>query len=235
MSDDLLFREVDEELRQDQLKKLWAQYGLYVVGLAVLIVAAVAGYNGWTYWQAKRAAEAGARYEAALELAQGGKEAEALAQLSEIADDAPRGYETLASLSHAAYLARTGETEQAVAVYDGLAASAGDEAIRNLARVRAALLLLDTADRADIDNRLAPIDDPASPWRHSAREIRGLAAFRAGDQAAALGHFQRLMGDAAAPQDARQRAQVIMSLIMPSQEADGSGKAPDGAGGAESR
>ena len=57
MSDDSFVREVDEAVRQDEFKRLWDKYGLYIMAGAVLIVATVAGYKGWGYWQAKQAAE----------------------------------------------------------------------------------------------------------------------------------------------------------------------------------
>ena len=37
-----IFHEVDEEVRREQLKKLWDRYGNYVVAAAFLLVAAVA-------------------------------------------------------------------------------------------------------------------------------------------------------------------------------------------------
>ncbi len=45
MSD--IFREVDEDLRREQFKRLWDRFGTYVIGLAVLIVVVTAGYRGW--------------------------------------------------------------------------------------------------------------------------------------------------------------------------------------------
>ena len=51
MSDTEFIRDVDEELRRDQMKSLWDRYGLYVIGAAVLIVALTAGYRGWDAWQ----------------------------------------------------------------------------------------------------------------------------------------------------------------------------------------
>jgi hypothetical protein len=55
-----LFDEVDEDVRRDQLKKLWDQYSIYIVAGALLIIAAVGGWRGYEYLEAKKAAEAGA-------------------------------------------------------------------------------------------------------------------------------------------------------------------------------
>ena len=63
MSD--IFREVDEEVRRDQFKKLWERYGIFIIALAVLFVAAVGGWRGYQWWQAKQAAVSGAAFNSA--------------------------------------------------------------------------------------------------------------------------------------------------------------------------
>ena len=61
-----LFDEVDEEVRRDQLKRLWDQYSIYIVAGALLIIAAVGGWRGYQYLEAKKAAEAGSAFDAAV-------------------------------------------------------------------------------------------------------------------------------------------------------------------------
>ena len=46
-----IFQEVDEEVRREQLKKLWDRYGLLVVILAILIVAGVGAWRFYQYWE----------------------------------------------------------------------------------------------------------------------------------------------------------------------------------------
>ena len=72
-----LFNEVDEEVRRDQLKKLWDKYSIYIIALAILIIAGVGGWRGYQYLEAKKAAEAGSAFEAAVALSEQGKKAEA--------------------------------------------------------------------------------------------------------------------------------------------------------------
>ena len=60
MSDDSIFREVDEAIRQDRLKAAWNRYGWLFVAGVVMIVGGVAGYNGWVYWRGQQAGAAGA-------------------------------------------------------------------------------------------------------------------------------------------------------------------------------
>src|SRR5262249_57064316 len=42
---DSLAREIDEELRREQLLKLWEQYGTYVVAAAALLILAIGGHQ----------------------------------------------------------------------------------------------------------------------------------------------------------------------------------------------
>ena len=60
-----LFNEVDEDVRREQLKKLWDQYSIYLIAGALLIIAAVGGWRGYQYLEAKKAAEAGAAFDKA--------------------------------------------------------------------------------------------------------------------------------------------------------------------------
>ena len=103
MSD--IFREVDEEVRREQLKKLWQRYGNHVVAAAILVVAAVAAWRGYGWWEAKRAAEAGAAFEAAGNLADAGKLSEAEVAFARIAADGTASYRHLARVREAAALA----------------------------------------------------------------------------------------------------------------------------------
>ena len=100
-----LFDEVDEDVRRDQLKKLWDQYSIYIVAGALLIIAAVGGWRGYQYLEAKKAAEAGAAFDKAVELSEQNKHAEAEAAFNNLAATAPSGYRMLARLRAAAEVA----------------------------------------------------------------------------------------------------------------------------------
>ena len=93
-----LFDEVDEDVRRDQLKKLWERYSIFIIGAALLIIAAVGGWRGYQYLEAKKAAEAGAAFDKAVELSEENKHAEAEAAFEDLAVHAPSGYRLLARL-----------------------------------------------------------------------------------------------------------------------------------------
>jgi hypothetical protein len=227
MSD--IFREVDEDIRREQFKKLWERFGVYILGGAVLIVLVVAGYKFFEYWQESRAAATGDRFVAALELSGEGKHEEAIAALTAIVADGSGGYPTLASFRAAAEKQAAGDDKGAVAEYDTIANGAGSPAlIRDMARLRAALILVESATVGDLQTRIGDLAAPGNPWRHTAREILGLAAWRVNDFATARKLFQEIGSDQESSQDVRQRAQLMIALIDARQGAPGEEAQPEG-------
>lgn len=219
MSDDLIFREVDEDLRQEQLHKLWKRYGVYVIAVAVAIVVGVAGYKGWVWYQERQAEQSGVRFEAALQLAAEGKEAEARQAFNELAEDGSGDYPLLARFAAAAAKAQSGDRAGAAADYEALANDAGDPVLRDLARVKAALILVDTESYESLEQRLSGITEEANPWRNAAWEVLGLAAYRAGDVEKAADAFEQIASDFEASQEMRQRAQMMLALMAPERSA----------------
>jgi len=116
-----LFDEVDEDVRREQLKKLWDRYSIYIVGVAFLIVAAVGGWRGYQYLEAKKAAEAGTAFDKAAELSDQNKHSEAEAAFNNLATTAPSGYRLLARLRVAGEVAIR-DPQAAVKLYDDIAA-----------------------------------------------------------------------------------------------------------------
>jgi hypothetical protein len=219
-------REVDEELRRAQLKALWDRFGWLFIGVCVLIVAITAGYRGWLWWEERQAAQAGDRFIAALEAMESGSREEGEADLRVIAERGGAGYAALARLRLAGESVAAGEKEAALAAYDALAADRSfAQPLRDLARIRSALIALDMADAAGAVERAAALNVPGNPWRHAAREVLGAAAYASGDLQTARDHFASIQQDAETPVDIWQRSGMMISLI------EGQLKAPGGGAG----
>jgi hypothetical protein len=211
-----IFQEVDEEVRRERLKKLWDQYGYVFIALCVLIVAGVGGWRGYQYWQAKKAGESGVAYEQAMQLAQAGKHKEADAAFARIAAGGTAGYRVLARLREATELAQT-DQKAALGAYDALAAdkNAG-QIIEDLAAVRAGLLLVDSAPYSEMQKRLEPLAGSNRSFRHTARELLALSAWKTGDLADARKWTDMMMSDPETPGGTRSRAQILGELIAAS-------------------
>ena len=210
-----IFDEVNEEVRRDQLKKLWDQYSIYIIAGALLIIAAVGGWRGYQYLEAQKAAEAGAAFDKAVELSEQNKHAEAEAAFNDLAAKAPWGYRMLARMRAAAEVA-TRDPQAAAKMYDDIAAdrSVGTEQ-RELAKVRAAGLLLEKETYPNMLTRLEASAAPGATFRHTARELLALSAWRANDAAAARKWLDLIAGDGETPPSMRSRAEALQGLLPP--------------------
>lgn len=211
-----IFQEVDEEVRREQLKKLWDRYGTYLIAACVLVVGGVGAWRGYEWWQAKRAGESGAAFEQAVSLAEAGKTQDAEAAFAKLAIDGTAGYRVLARLREAAAIATT-DRAAAVKDYDEIAAdrSAG-KVIADLAALRAGFLLVDRAPYSEMRTRLEPLTGADRAFRHSARELLALSAWKAGDLGAARQWTDMIVTDPQTPAGARSRAEVLSALIAAS-------------------
>jgi hypothetical protein len=212
VSDESLFREVDEEVRREQAKKLWDRYGTYLVAVSLAVIVGVAGWKGWQYWQLSRSQAAAKVYFNQGADAAGPRDSD----LQDLARSGPAGYALLARFSLAGELAKTGKREEAVKAYEAIAADRSvPQAFREAATIRAAYLLADTASSADLSARLADLDKPESVWRLPIKEIYALAAWREGRYQDAYRLVGEIAADPAAPQGMRQRAQIMAAVLQP--------------------
>jgi len=210
-----LFDEVDEDVRRDQLKKLWEQYSIYIIAGALLIIASVGGWRGYQYVEAKKAAEAGAAFDKAVELSEANKHTEAEAGFAELVAKGPAGYRVLARLRQAAEVANR-DTAAAAKMFDEITADRSvGAAEQDLARIRAAQLLLETTTYPNMKERLEAAAAPGSTFRHTARELLALSAWRANDAAATRQWLDLIANDGDTPPSLRSRAEALQALLPP--------------------
>jgi hypothetical protein len=207
-----VFREVDEEVRREQLKKLWDRYSYLIVAAAILVVAGIAGWRGYGWWEAKKAAESGAAFEAASTLAEAGKHNEAEAAFAKLASDGTSGYRSLARLREAAELAQI-DTKAALAAYEKIAADgAVGPVLADLATLRAGAILIDAGAFEEARMKLEPLTGNDRTFRHTAREFLVLAAWRAGDISLGKRWIDMIMTDLQTPPATRSRVEMLVAL-----------------------
>lgn len=208
-----IFREVDEEVRRDRALEFWKKYQTLLIVVAVLIVAGAGAWRLYQEHQRQLEEAAGARYEAALQLARDSKAVEADSAFQNIIHDGPAGYALLARFRAAADVA-DGDRAKGISIYDAIIADQKIPApMRDVARLRAGLLRLDEADDKELNDRLGPLTVPGSPFRNTAREMLAVAALKHEDFTAAGRWLDAIVVDAQAPQGARQRAEAFLGIV----------------------
>lgn len=220
-NDDTFIREVNDELRSEQMNKAWKRFGRVFIGAAVLLVVGVAGHRGYEYWHSNNASASGDRFIAALNLAGENKSDEALAAFAEIEKDGTGAYPVLAKLRTAALQAEKGDKAAAIASFQAISKdNAAPVLVRDVAKLRAAFLLVDTAGYDQVAAEAEVLTSDGHALRHSAREVLGLAAYKADNMKQAKDWFTQITNAADAPRNVAQRAQIMLDNIA------ASGKAP---------
>jgi hypothetical protein len=211
-----IFREIDEELRRDNLMKLWRLYGRYVVIAVVLVLAVAGGVVAWRHHQLSERQAVSVRYAAAMSLLRQGKDSDAAKVFDTVARDGGSGYGRLADFEAADLAAKSGDRKAAVAAYDRIAASADvDQELRDAAALLSVMNSIDDGDPQAVITRLKPFTEAGNPWRATALELTGAAQLKSGNKSAALDIYKQLADDLKAPEGVRTRAAEMAAALKP--------------------
>lgn len=213
-TNEAFLREVDEELRRDDLARLWKSWGrLLILAIAVGLVL----FGGWLWWrdyQAKQAGAEGDRLNATIEQLSSNRIEPALPALKDLAGSSRPGYRAVAQLASAALAAQKGDTKTAVATY---AAVVNDDKVgqplRDLALIRQTTTEFDTLPPAQVIARMQPLAKKGEPWFGSAGELLAVAQLKAGRSADAGATFASLAGDPAVAPSIRSRSAQMASVL----------------------
>lgn len=208
-----VFEEVEEQIRTERYKSLGLKILPWAIGAAVLALAVTFGFWGWTSYQSKQADEASQQYVEALEAAGQGDTAKAATLLGELAKSPSNTYRALALIQQGGLRQEAGKPAEAVKLYDEAAEAVSDPLVADLARLKSALALLDTASYKDVEGRLKPLMEEKRPYRLQAREALAFAKIMAGRPNEARADFVVLSSVLGATDGMRQRAQAAIGLI----------------------
>lgn len=220
-NDDSFIREVNEELRSDQMKGFWRRFSRYIIAVAVLIVLGTIGKVAYEYWDNNASSGAGDQFLAAMKLADENKSDEALAALDKLEKEGHGAYPVLARMRAATVQSQKGDNAGAIASFQAIAKDTSvPAAVQDAAKMRAGYLLIENGTYEQVSAAVEEMAVPGNAFRHSAREALGLASYKAGNMAQARQWFQSIVDDVDSPRNVSNRAHMMLDLIT------ASGKAP---------
>lgn len=213
-NEDAFFREVDEELRREQIGTFWRTYGRLV---AIAVVVGLVAFGGWLYWQHRQKTAADAASEAmvqALTDLEQGKHNAAKAKLETVQKEGIPAYRGVALLAQAASALERGDVKAAAAGYQAVAADpAIPQPFRDLATIRQTAAEFDTLPPAQVVARLKPLAEAGNPWFGSAGEMTAIAYMKMGKPDLAGPIFAAMAKDEGVPPSIRDRAaRLALSL-----------------------
>lgn len=228
--EDAFLREVDEEVRRDQLGQIWDRFGIVIIVAVLAVLGSLAGWLWWQDQQAKAAGAAGEQLSRAIDKISVGDNAAARPIIADLKAGGPSAHASLARFMEAADQIAIGDEEKAAAslqalVDDGkLAQPLRDAALLKLVRLR-----FDALPPADVVAKLKPLAVPGNAWFGLAGETTALAHIKAGTPEPAQPILIAIVKDQSLPASLRNRAAQLAISIGVDAEALGLGDAAAGA------
>jgi hypothetical protein len=219
-----VFEEVEEQLRSDRYKALALKLLPWLGGLlAVALVIALAVW-GYQHFRTQAHSQASEKYAQAMEAFNAGRREDAIRLWGEVGQSSSKAYKSLALQHLGGLKVSENKPAEAAKLFDEAAEAAPNAVIGDMARLKSAFALLDTAPYTDMEARLTPLTEEGRPYRAEAREALAFAKLMKGDLAGARSDFVVITLLATAGEGARGRAQAAISMID-----SGSAKAVPGA------
>ena len=201
------YREVDEQLRKEQLTSTWKRYGILIVAGVVLFLAAVGGYLYWQSRQEQRAGEHGELLTAAFDDIQAKKTKKASEKLDRLVANGGDGYRAAAMLTKADVAIEQGDEAAALAAFKAVAADGKlPEPYREVALIRQTALEYDRLQPGVVIDRLGKMAVADNPWFGSAGEMVAIAHLRQQRPQQAAGIFAAMAKEEGLPESIRSRA-----------------------------
>lgn len=216
---DAFIREIDEELKNEKLQKLWNKYGLFIILFVVAAVSAAVSFETFKSWNEKRNQEFSNAYAYALNLQNQGRYAEA-ADILQNLEKAKRGvYSNIAQIQLANIKLEQGEPEAAIALLENAAAdNSFNPQMREIAIIKLASLKLDYAPAEEIQNLLSQFINEQGTWTNMAKELLAMLAIRESDFSTARTLYQEINSAENASDSLKTRAADMLNVLDESQE-----------------
>lgn len=207
-------REVDENLRRDQLQDFFKAYGNWLIVAVTLFLAASGGFIWWKQHQVK---ESGAQVEKLAQIYKdigSGSTSQSPQQLDDLSKNGSKAVRASALFTRAALALQQNDVKLATGTYKTIADDSGlPDPYRHAALIRQTALEFDQLKPEEVIARLAPLTKPGEPWFGSAGEMTALAMVKQGRRQEAGSMFAAIAKDQTVPEAIRGRATQLASSL----------------------
>lgn len=213
-AEDAFIREIDEEIKNDRIKKLWDQYGLFIILFVIAAVSAAVSYETFKSWKEKRNQQYSNSYAYALNLQNQGRYAESLEVLEKMKEADNGIYSDVAEIQIANILVDQGKTNEAVKILEEVVNKKSfNKQMRDVATIKLASYKLDTAPSEEIRKLIVPYTESENSWTNIARELLAMLAVRDADFAQAKKLYNDIANSTGATETLKARAKDMLATL----------------------
>jgi hypothetical protein len=207
-----IFEEVNESLRQDKFSAWWKKYRFAVLAI---IVVAIGGVGIWELLKYQRASEIDRQarvFDAATSALEKGDLAAAKTSFAEVAAE-KSGFGALANLMLASLEKDQSNDPKLMAPHLRAAAERDDGLVGDIALLKLAYAMADTAEMAELEAAVKPLLDKGGHAAALAREVVAAKALATGDIERARTEYTALSYELDAPQNLKLRASQALGTL----------------------
>lgn len=209
---DTFIQEVDEDVKNDNLKELWNRYGLFVIAIVVLAVSAAVSFDKLQAWQTLRNQNRTENYMAATQLQDSADDT--IAALQKISQDNQGIFSDFAKLQIANVLLDENKQEEALAALEKLAGEKQvNSEVKNIALIKLATYRVDTLSYEEFKQLLQPVLATENSWTPMAQDLLAMSAIKNGDLENARAIYENVLKAKDLPDNFRARIQEMLASI----------------------
>ena len=212
---DAFIEEVDEDLKNESLKKMWDKYGTLITVCIILVLTAAVSYESLKAWYIRRAENWAEAYTVALSLQNQGRYDESIEALNSIIDHKFGAYADLAKMQQANVLLENQKQDEALKILSDIAANSGfNKQLRDVAIIKLASYKQDTASLEEMQELLQPIlANPQNAWYATAKDMTALILVRDGKTEEARELYDEMLKNKDISDDLKNRIKDILSVL----------------------
>ena len=213
--EDAFIREVDEDLKNESLKKLWDKYGFLITVLVVAVLTVAVSYESLKAWYIRRAENWADAYSVALSLQSQGRYDESMETLDSIINNKFGAFVDLAKMQQVNVLLDSKKESEALAKLSDLVADGNfNSQLKDLAIIKLASYKQDTVSVSELEDLLKPIlKDSKNAWYASAQEMLALAFLREGNKEKAIEVYNEILDNHDVADELKQRLKSVLSVL----------------------
>ena len=212
---DAFIREVDEDLKNESMKKLWDKYGLFVLLIVIVSLTVAVSYESIKSWYIKRAENRTEGYAVALSMQNQGLFDDSLEALDLIINQKMGTYAELAEMQKANILLEQNKEKEALALLEKIANDKSRSLqLRDTALIKLASYRQDGATFEEMSELLSSITKSKdNAWYAVAEDILATILLRDGNIEQAKEIYNALLENQDTPDDLKNRVKDILSVL----------------------
>ena len=209
---DVFFKEVSEDVHNDNIKAFWKKYGVQIVAFVAVCLTIAVSFETIKHWRDVQNQRWSDAFAYAQLLENQGKFDDSLAALEKLAKDGNAIYSDLARMESSNILFAQDKQDEALVALEDFVKTAHTQKIKNAALMKLASYKADVLSATEMTTLLEPLLTD-SAWVQEAKELVAATYLRQGDTAQALEIYQAIASSSDVNDVLRARAQNMISVL----------------------